>query len=77
MLVENKALSGDKLYLLKFKIGAWGQVEYFASEAPAVLGEKDDRRTVAVSGLNYSDVLIVSWNKPISDGQPVLPASYE
>ena len=77
MLIDNKAIDGDKLYLLKSKTGAWGQTEYYAQEVRVRTGGKDGRHTEILSGLNYNDLWISSWNKPLGDGAPVVLASYE
>ncbi len=77
MLVPNKALEGGKLFLLASKTGAWGKTEYSAKEANVTLSMKDDKHTVVLSGLEYQDVLITSWNKSIHDGDTVVLKSYE
>ena len=77
MLIDNKAINGDKMYLLKSKTGAWGQTEYYAQEVRVRTGGKDDQHTEVLSGLNYNDLWISSRNKPLGDGEPVVLASYE
>lgn len=77
MMVDNKALIGNVLYLLKSKIGAWRQTEYYIEEARVRIGLQDGSHTAILSGLNYNDVLVTSWDKPIQNGQTVLLTSYE
>jgi hypothetical protein len=77
MLVDNSAFSNDTLFTLKSKTGAWGQTEYYIKEAKVVKGPQDDTHTAILSGLGYNEALITSSNRPLKDGQPVLPESFE
>lgn len=77
IIINSKTIHDGVVFRLKSKTGAWGQTEYYAEELQITAGLKDTEHTAVLSGLSYNDVLIVSSNKPLENGQTVLLDSYE
>lgn len=71
-LVSADALTGDSVYVLSTRSGAWGETEYYAQAVKLTTGRRSANMVEVKTGLYSGQEIILSANKPLSDGQTVL-----
>ena len=71
-LISADALTGDSVYVLSNRPGAWGEAEYYAQAVRLTTGRRSASMVEVRSGLYSGQEIILSADKPLSDGQTVL-----
>lgn len=73
LLVPNDAvIGGDTVYVLESRTGAWGSAENVIRAVRFSSAQSDDQYTALSGDISPSSLVVVRWDRPLSDGCAVL-----